>query len=613
MLEPHKNKNAVESWKGRDEVALSGRTIAQAYIQRIEVAADHPVFFLKKEGIYTPFLWKEHFEKVLSVVHFYEELGVAAGDRACIVSQSRPEWNIVDIANLCLGVVTVPIYHSSSLDDTAYIIGHCEPKIIFVEDAIQLKKAEEVLKQLSRKIPLVVLADDPACPTTATRFSAFPPAPQSTATKLRQASSTVAPQTLATVVYTSGTTGTPKGVALTHANLVSEIIGVSDAVHIHPGDTTLTFLPFAHVLGRVESLIPTFTGVRLAFAESINSVPQNIVEIKPTILVSVPRIYEKINAKIQSEIANAPAAKKAIFNWSMDVGREVARLHADRKPVPFLLAAKHLVADRLVCEKIRSKLGGRLRFAISGGAPLAPELSEFFAGCGIQILEGYGLTETTAAITCNRPEDLCFGTVGKPIAGAFIRIAADGEIQMKGNVLFQEYYKNPVATKEAMTEDGWFCSGDIGEFNSRGFLKITDRKKELIVTSGGKNIAPQKLENILKSNHFVSSAMVYGDKEKYLVALICPNEPEIVKWAKGKNIAFSGIADLVTNAEVQALYDGVLKEANQGLASYETIKQFHLLPSDFTVETGELTPSLKIKRKIITNKHRPLIESMYGR
>ncbi len=594
-------------------VAVAGKTVPQAYLQRIEISADQPVFLVKREGAYQPLLWREFHDRVLAVVDLYESLGIATGDRVCIVSQSRPEWSMADIANLCLGIVTVPIYHSSSADDTAYILTHCEPKAVFVEDGVQLAKVQHALSKGSTQLPLIIFSPPADCPASVIAFSKLTKKNAHGSQRLRETSAKITPQSLATIVYTSGTTGTPKGAALSQENLAAEINGVTEAVHFYPGDTTLAFLPFAHVLGRVESLLPVFTGVRLAFAESINSVPQNIAEVRPTILVSVPRIYEKIYAKIQSEISAAPPIKKTIFDWSVGVGKAVARLRSENQPVPLLLSAKYAVADRLVFEKIRNKLGGKIRFAISGGAPLSPELAEFFFACGIKILEGYGLTETTAAVTCNRPEDICFGSVGKPLPGQSVRIAADGEIQMKGTAVFREYYKNPSATKEVFTEDGWFCSGDIGEFNPRGFLKITDRKKEIIVTSGGKNIAPQKLENLLKTNRFVSSAMVYGDKEKYLVVLLTPNEAEVMKWAGLKKIANQGIGDLVKNAEVLANYEEAVRLANQSLAAYESIKRFRLLTQDFTVETGELTPSLKIKRKVITQKYRAEIDQLYDR
>jgi long-chain acyl-CoA synthetase len=358
-------------------------------------------------------------------------------------------------------------------------------------------------------------------------------------------------------------------------------------------------------------MAPIFAGITLAFAENMNTIAANIAEVRPSILISVPRIYEKIHAKIVSEVESGSPVKRAIFQWAVATGREVARRRAFGDAVSPLLLAKFQVADRLVLSKVREKLGGNLRFTISGGAPLSKDLCEFFHACGVQILEGYGLTETSAAAFANQPSRYMFGTVGLPLEGVEVKIASDGEILLKGPMVFDGYYNDPEATAEAFV-DGWFKTGDIGEIDSRGFLRITDRKKELIVTSGGKNIAPQKIENLLKERRFISNAMVYGDKRKYLVALVTLNEADIKSWAKQQGIAFGSYAELVEKLEVHKVIQEQVAAVNAELASFETIKKFKILPEDFTVENGFLTPSLKLKRKVITKHHQPLIDAMYG-
>jgi long-chain acyl-CoA synthetase len=511
-------------------------------------------------------------------------MGLQSGDRVCILSQSRPEWSMVDFANLTTGIITVPIYQSSLPGDIEYILEHSQPKLIFAEDVEQLKKLKIVFQNLKLDIPILCFSDN--------TFDSFSNNYDSTTEEaFKSACKEVTEGTVASIVYTSGTTGKPKGALLTHSNFIAEVLGVAKKIGLEIGDKTVTFLPFAHILGRVESLFPLFTGIVLGFAENIASINKNILEIKPTLLVSVPRIYEKIYVKIQSEVSQLSPTKKSLFQWALGVGRKVALLRSEHKIIPPVLFTEFIIANQLVLKNIQKKLGGRLKLTISGGAPLSQELCEFFHACGIKILEGYGLTETTAALCVNFPNDYCFGTVGQPIDGVEIKIAADGEILVKGPSVFKEYYRNKEATEECV-KNGWFHTGDIGEFNARGFLKITDRKKELIVTSAGKNVAPQKLENMLKSSQFISQAMIYGDQQKYLVALITLNEK--------------------LNEHVTEEIESHIKHMNQNLASFETIKKYKILQHDFTIESGELTPSLKIKRKVITQNYKNEILEMYS-
>lgn len=594
---------------------VDGKSLSEIYLKRIQVTPEGTAYLSKKNGVYQKTTWGEIHPKILGIYHSYKKLGILAGDRVAILSNTRPEWLIADLANLCSGVITVPIYQSNTPDDVAYLIEHSQSKLVFAEDESMVKKLETAFALKKISIPVVTF-QSPVSP-----INGAPPIPfeqfaapihnQTIEDEFRKNAESILPDNIASICYTSGTTGQPKGVVLTHFNFLGELRGIVSNINLDTDDTTLAFLPFAHILGRVESLLPLLAGTQLAFAENINTLPQNLIEVGPTVLVSVPRIYEKIYTKIVSEVAAQPKFNQSIFNWAVSLGRKVARLNSELQPIPLPLELKYRIADQLVFSKIRSKFGGKIRLTVSGGAPLAADLCEFYHAAGIKIIEGYGLTETTAAITVNRPDDFNFGTVGKPIGNIEIRLAPDGEIQVRGDMVFREYYKNPTATSEVFTEDGWFCTGDIAEITQRGFVKITDRKKELIKTSGGKYIAPQKLENMLKAIRFISQAMVYGDREKYVVALITLNEPEIMKWAVQQGITVSSFEELTKNKQVLGLIENQISLVNERLASFESIKKFRLLPRDFTIESGELTPSLKLKRKVCTERYKDYIQSLY--
>ncbi len=575
---------------------LDGRTLPEIYVKRVVLSADQRVYLVKKGGMFRPVTWGEAHHQSLLFFQALRAAGIEKGDRVAILSNSRPEWAIADITIQTLGAATVPIYQSSIAEDVAFILTHSGAKLVFAEDAAQGEKLAKAFKEMGKTLPVIFFASGVSHPEFASQTVEDLPtvADREALTREQKASAeAVKPEDLGSIVYTSGTTGQPKGVRLLHASLTAETRSIVQEVELSAADTTLAFLPFAHVFGRIESLMPLVAGLSLAFAENVNAVAANLMEIRPTILMSVPRIYEKMYAKIVSDLESGPVYKRVLFRWAVQTGREVARLRSQKSPVPIPLLLKFQVADQLVFSKVRERMGGRLRFTVSGGAPLASELCEFFHACGIKILEGYGLTETFGAISVNLPEDYRFGTVGRPIAYTHFRIADDGEIQAKGPAIFDGYHGDEAASRETMTEDGWFCTGDIGEFDEKGFLKITDRKKELIVTSGGKNVAPQKLENRLKQIPGVSQALVYGDKRKYLVALLTLTGGTKENEAVHKQIE-----------------DGI-KAMNKDLASYETVKRFKILPQDFTLESGEMTPSLKLKRKVIVKNHQAEIDTLY--
>ncbi len=595
---------------------VDGKTIPEAYLRRLEIGANDKACMFKVEGRWESILWKDYHAKVLGIYHALQKLGIQRGDRVCILSNTRYEWNMVDLANFGAGIITVPIYQSNTAEDVGYILNHCGAKVIFVEDEIQHAKVVQAFQISNKPIPVISFSQSvpPIGNNVAQNLEQFAPPlyGNKTIEDAFAASSKVAkPEDDASIVYTSGTTGVPKGAVLMHKNIIGELRSIVEGFHLSADDTTLTFLPFAHILGRVESMMPVLAGICLAYAENINSIPQNLEEVKPTLLVCVPRIYEKVYAKIQSGIASQPEFKQRLVNWAIATGRKVARLRSNKQTIPVKLLLEYQVADKLVFGKIRKKMGGRIRVSVSGGAPLSADLCEFFHAAGICVVEGYGLTETTAAITVNRPDDYQFGTVGKPLGDTEIKLAEDGEILIRGSMVFKGYYNNPEATKEVFTEDGWFRSGDIGEIIHGGFLKITDRKKELIVTSGGKNIAPQKLENLLKGVRWISQAIVFGDKQKYIAALLTLQEPEVLKWAKDKNIAYSSYAELSKNTDLVKMIDEEVRKVNIHLPSFESIKKFKILPADLSIETGELTPSLKVKRKVCAQKFKSYVDEMF--
>ncbi len=592
---------------------LDGKTLVEVFLKRVRVSPAKAAFLVKVDGVYRPQSWESLHHRVAAVFEGLRSRGVEPGDRVAILSNSRPEWFICDMAIQSLGAVTVPIYQSCLAEEVEYILKNSGARLVFAENAVQAAKIESAFKVLGKALPVVFFQAPDAAGFA---FEALSTLLGATLTDkafeaLDQSVRRVKASDTATVVYTSGTTGQPKGARLLHSCLAAEIRSISQEIELMDSDVCLTFLPFAHVLGRVESYIPIMSGITLAFAENVNSVSQNILEVQPTVMISVPRIYEKIFAKISSEVGSGTDSKKKLFDWAIETGKKVARLRSVQSPVPLLLLAKHQIADRLVFSKVRAKLGGRIRFTVSGGAPLSQDICEFFHACGIKILEGYGLTESFGAIAVNRPNDYRFGTVGRPLAGTSFRLAADGEIQVQGPAIFAGYFENETATAEVLTPDGWFCTGDIGEFTEHGFLKITDRKKELIVTSGGKNIAPQKLENLVKQIPLVSQAFVFGDKKKYLVALITLAEADAKKWAREEGIRFESFEELAASPPLKARIENGLKQMNRSLASYESVKQFHVLQNDFTLESGELTPSLKLKRKVISARYQKELEALY--
>jgi long-chain acyl-CoA synthetase len=521
-----------------------------------------------------------------------------------------------DFAIFSAGCRTIPIYPTYPPDLIQYLVNDADVKTLFVEDAGQLAKVLEVQGKMEGLEQIVVMQgyEGEASP----RIMTWDELRRLGRDNVERLKSDLAgrvsegrPEDIATIVYTSGTTGPPKGVVQTHGNHLGTLESAARMETITSGETHMLFLPLAHSFARLESFLGVHRGLITAFAENIDKLRDNLPEVKPNFICSVPRVFEKVYAGVIAKAEAGSPIKKKIFHWAVGVGREVSRLKQAKKPVPAGLAFKYRLAHKLVFSKLHEALGGRLRFAVSGGAPLSKEIAEFFHAAGILILEGYGLTETCPSLTFNRLDHFKFGSVGQAQPGIEVKIAPDGEILGRGANIAKGYFKKPEATAEVFLADGWFATGDIGRIDEDGFLFITDRKKDLIVTAGGMNIAPQNIENLLKGDPFISQAMVYGDKRPYPVALITLNPEELAKYAREQGILDTDPSSLAKNPKVMARVSRIVEERNAELQSYAKVKKFMILPGDFTVENGLLTPTLKVKRRVITDKHRELLDSLY--
>ena len=559
-------------------------------------------------------------------------LGLQVGERVGLASVTRREWLVADMGILLAGGVTVPIYPSALDDEVHYILQDSGARFVFVEDPVQLEKLVRHRAQLPHVEKVILFQDvaqlerpdaegrlrvrleevlDPHDPWLMTPEQLAELGRSIGEGALADRRDQILPSQASTIVYTSGTTGRPKGVVLTHDSFVFEVQACEGSMDVHDTDGLLLFLPLAHVFAKMVYIVCLAVKCEMLVPRSIATVLQDMAEARPTVMPAVPRIFEKAHAKIMAGVEAGGPVKKRIFQWALETGREVSVLRQKGKEPKGLLKARYEIANRLVFSKIHAVFGGQIRGFISGAAPLSKDLSEFFHAVGLLILEGYGMTENTAAATVNRLDQFKFGTVGLPLPGVEIKIAEDGEVLIKGRNVMREYWNNPKATQETLV-DGWLHTGDIGELDTEGFLRITDRKKDIIVTAGGKNVAPQNVEAHLKNAPFISQVMVYGDNRKFLTALVTLDEESIRAWADARTVRYATLAELTQNAEVYKLIDGILQEKNRTLASYETIKKFAILERDLTVEDGDLTPSLKMRRKEVTRKYQDLLDSFYS-
>lgn len=593
-------------------------TLSQMFLRRLESRKDEVKFRYKRDGSWVDMTCLQAGKIIRSLSAGLYSLGLKKGDKVSILSYTRVEWTLADAACIVGGLVTVPIYHSLLPDLVEYILKDCGAKAIFVEDEIQMMKVN-VIRDNIPELKWII------CMKPATQEDMKSPDVISFNELQRKGEEVlngdpdfidriageIKPEDDLTVIYTSGTTGPPKGVVTTQENFQFMVDCSIRATDIKESEVMLHFLPFAHTLGRIEQFISFDANLISAYAESMDAVGDNMVEVRPHIMVSVPRLYEKFYDRVIAMVEKASPLRKKIFAFARETGINVSRLKQQKKPIPALLGLKYGIAKKLVFDKIRERIGGRLRFFISGGAALAKEIAEFFHAMDVLILEGYGLTECSTVASVNRIDNYKFGTVGLPLPGVEIRIAEDGEILIGGKNIFKEYFNDPEATKDAKTNDGWLKTGDIGEIDEDGFLTITDRKKDILVTASGKNIPPANIENLLKTDNYISQSFVYGDKKKYLTALITLNSEEIEGWAKEQGIQYDSFEDLVTRKEVHELVHKSVDDVNAKLASFETIKRFVIVPHDFSQDTGELTPTLKVKRKVIVEKYGHLLDNLY--
>jgi len=561
---------------------MERRTAPELWRDAVRDAPAEPAYLEEEAEGWRPVSWDEAAERIEMLARGLLARGVRYGDRIAVLSRTRLEWILLDWAVMSIGAVVVGLYPTSSAKECEYILEHCEAVLAFAEDEEQTRKLVSVrgtLPALREVIPFDRLEKLEAEGRLAKHLQPEP----------------VEEDDLATLIYTSGTTGPPKGCMLTHCNLVTAATCVVEGVQ-RPGDVVLLFLPLAHSYGRLAHQAASHRGSTVAFVADVTRMPEALAALRPTVLPAVPRVYEKVHANTLGEIERAGGLRRRIGLWALGVGARASRARRDGTSVPVLLVLQERLAERLVFAKVRERLGGRLRLGISGAAPLSTDVMEFFHALGVPVIEGYGLTETASSATVNEPEDFRIGTVGRPVEGAEIRLAEDGEILIRSDSVFAGYYKEPEATAASLTDDGWLRTGDVGEVDPEGFVRITDRKKDLIITAGGKNIAPQNLENALKSSRFVSQAIVVGDRRPYVTALLTLEEAEVASSGR----------------DAQKLAQELVDDVNRDRTRVEQIKRFVILPRDFSEEEGEVTPTLKLRRKIIHEHFADEIEKLYA-
>lgn len=577
-----------------------------------------PMLMQKVDKIYKGITFAEYRRNVELFGMGLAWLRVRKGDRIAIISENRPEWVVADMAMVCLGAVNVPIYPTLTPMQIEFIFNDAGVKIAIVSNALQLGKIFKIKSEVKTLERVILMSEKAEIKERDVLgfshiYAMGAEFEKSHPDFIRQSLSKPKPSDLLTIIYTSGTTGNPKGVMLTHNNFVSNIKASADVIPFGPDEVFLSFLPLCHSFERMAGYYTAMAcAATVAYAESVETVRDNLLEIRPTIVTTVPRLFERFRSRILKQVDSNPPARQMIFRWAVSVGREYAR-QKRRGRISLALQAQHALASRLVYSKLKEKTtGGRIKFFVSGGAALPRDLGEFFEAIGLQIIEGYGLTETSPVLTVNRLDDYEFGSVGKPIPGVEIKIADDGEILAKGPNIMQGYYKNRKATKEVIDEDGWFHTGDIGMFNRAGHLVITDRKKHLFVSSGGKNIAPQPIENILLQSKYVDQVVLIGDGRMYLTALIVPEFENVKHYAQKEGIDCSDHVSLVTSSEIRALIEREIYALQKDLPHFERVRRFELLSQPLSIENGEITPTLKVKRKIVEQKYASLIEKMYA-
>ena len=594
------------------------KTISQMFLNTTSEYSSKSLYYYKKNNDWIGIKGSDVRATVRNIASGLRSIDIGLGDNVAILSTNSPRWAMSDFGVICNGSATVTVYPTLLPAQIEYILNNSDSKAVFVENQDQLDKINDIRENLTTLKHIVVMDDSLSGEADGvSNFIDFLDMGQKYEEKnnfsLSEISSQIKEDDLLTIIYTSGTTGNPKGVMLTHKNLISNVIATINMADLKSSDnhSFLSFLPLSHVLERMTGHFTGFAlGCTVYYAESIETVADNLGETNPSIVVSVPRLFEKMYNKINDGLKTAPSIRRKIFKWAYSVGEQTAHIR-DKSSLTGLMKIKFNLANKLVYSKVRGRLGGNIRFFVSGGAPLSKEVAEFFSYLNITILEGYGLTETSPVLTSNTETDLRFGTVGKPIFNVEIKIADDGEILAKGPNIMKGYYKNDEATAKSIDSEGWFCTGDIGEFDDDGFLKITDRKKSLIVTSGGKNIAPAPLENALITSVYVEQVVAVGDKRNYISALITPNFEALEGYLKSKGHEGLSPSDMATHQETAALFTSEVESRMGSFPNYEKIKKFTICDRLFELERGEITPSLKIKRKIVTENFKEAIDAMY--
>ncbi len=594
---------------------MAETTLAQMFWNRVEADGPCPAQLVKRAGDWQRLTWTDVGTSVRHAALGLLALGVRSGEPVALLSRSRAEWVHADFAIISTGGVTVPIYPTYTPEHVAYIVNDSGARTLIAEDASQLAKALEVRAKMPALERIVVIEGDDTHELPVLSWESMRRAGQRAAATLQavlaERGAAARPEDIATIVYTSGTTGEPKGVVQTHGNHMAALEAVARIPGVEPGDVHLLFLPLAHSFARLEAFMGVHRRLVTAFAEGLDRLGDNLREVRPHFVFAVPRVFEKVQSRVLADVEKRSVIARSAFGWAMRMGQACSRRQQAGQALPSLLAAVRWIGDRTAFKGLHAALGGRLKFAVSGGAPLARDLAEFFHAAGVLILEGYGLTEACPALTFNRIDQFRFGSVGRPIAGVEIRLAPDGEILARGpNVAVQGYHRRPTETRETFAE-GWLRTGDIGHLDEDGFLYITDRKKELVVTSGGSNVAPQPVEEALKRDRFIAHAVLCGDRRPYPVALIAVDRHEAVQFARDRGLLLTDYAALARHPGVVERVGETVETVNRGLPSYARIRRFALAPGEFSEEGGELTPTQKVRRRVVAEKYRDLLESLY--
>ena len=592
---------------------MNNGTLPSRFLHAVDNLPNPRAQMVRRSGQWEAIASAEFLRRAAGLSTALVELGVKSGDRVGLFAANRPVWHTADFAITGAGGVTVPVYFNESPDRMIYILRHCEAKIVFAAGAPQLAKLLACRDQLPALEQIIVADGGDSVPAEILRYETLiSSSGGADISSYRIRAAHVVPGQLASIIYTSGTTGEPKGVMLTHNNFCSNVTDTCVDFRLDPStDSALSFLPLAHVYGRTLDYVYLFNGVTVAYVEAVEQVSAALLELHPTVMAAVPRVFEKIYARVMEQGSKSAGLTRKIFNWAMSVASLTGAWRSGEKNIGALWKTQWALADRLVYSRIRAGTGGNIRLVCSGGAPLSKDLAEFFWAVGVPIYQGYGLTETSPILTSNYPANR-MGSSGKAIRNVVLHIAEDGEILAKGPCIMQGYYKSPEATREVLTDDGWFHTGDIGYIDQDGYLFITDRKKDMIKTAAGKFVAPQPIENALKTSPYILNAMVVGDRRKFIAALVVPNPTTVAAKAAEQKIRLSSNSEIAAHPFVRALIDAEIKRLTANLAQYETIKRFALLPEDFTFDNGSLTFTMKLKRRIVEQQCREVIEQLYA-